>query len=493
MGDGVVEARRGVVARAVALTWLNPHVYLDTVLLLGSIAGTHGTPGRWWFALGACVASIAWFAGLGYGARLAAPRLASPRAWQVLDVADRPGDAGDRRTPRPRRDRRTPPDGVVHRDIAVGRSRTTVSLDYRARPRGYDDGGMSDRKTSRPTPRSRTSSTGASDARRRDDARVVLDLMREVTGAEPVVWGPSMIGFGRQPYTTADGKEHEWFAVGLAPRKAALTLYGLTYYGSNEDLLERLGPHTTGKGCVYVKRSATSTARCSPRWSSGPGRRTTSPGEGVLTRCTPLNQRWGRPRPSRATASSWRAWSRSRTSDGVVVATHALVAGDGGAGGHAGQDPGQAEQLPHAHAPSVVVPARAIVQTSRHGIPDLDQAVDLTRSGDIWLFRGRRAPDRAIRAVTNSPVNHVGMAVVVDDLPPLIFHAELGKKQIDMWTGDHHRGVQLHDLREAVARWQGEYRPGRLGPPARPADRPSTRRTACCARSPGSTASPSPA
>jgi hypothetical protein len=80
--------------------------------------------------------------------------------------------------------------------------------------------------------------------------------MREVTGADPVVWGSSMIGFGRQPYTTADGKEREWFAVGLAPRKAALTLYGLTYYGTNEDLLERLGPHTTGKGCVYVKRVA---------------------------------------------------------------------------------------------------------------------------------------------------------------------------------------------------------------------------------------------
>jgi hypothetical protein len=92
------------------------------------------------------------------------------------------------------------------------------------------------------------------DDRRREDAREALDLMREVTGAEPVVWGPSMIGFGRQPYTTADGKEREWFAVGLAPRKAALTFYGLTYYGSNDDLLERLGPHTTGKGCVYVKR-----------------------------------------------------------------------------------------------------------------------------------------------------------------------------------------------------------------------------------------------
>jgi len=112
---------------------------------------------------------------------------------------------------------------------------------------------MSDRRT-RPTDTSVEEVIDAADGRRRDDARAALELMREVTGAEPVVWGPSMIGFGRQPYTTADGKEHEWFAVGLAPRKAALTLYGLTYYGSNDDLLERLGPHTTGKGCVYVKK-----------------------------------------------------------------------------------------------------------------------------------------------------------------------------------------------------------------------------------------------
>ena len=113
--------------------------------------------------------------------------------------------------------------------------------------------GMSDRKTV-PTDASVDdvieSTTGE---RRREDAREALDLMREVTGVEPVVWGPSMIGFGRQPYTTADGKEREWFAVGLAPRKAALTFYGLTFYGSNDDLLARLGPHTTGKGCVYVK------------------------------------------------------------------------------------------------------------------------------------------------------------------------------------------------------------------------------------------------
>jgi hypothetical protein len=92
------------------------------------------------------------------------------------------------------------------------------------------------------------------DDRRRADAQQALALMREVTGAQPRMWGTSVIGFGRQPYRTADGKDREWFAVGLAARKAALTLYGLTFYGSNSDLLQRLGPHTTGKGCLYVKR-----------------------------------------------------------------------------------------------------------------------------------------------------------------------------------------------------------------------------------------------
>ncbi|MBO0841833.1 MAG: amino acid transporter [Nocardioides sp.] len=74
-----------VLAKIAALTWLNPHVYLDTLVFHGSIAATYGDM-RWWFALGACVASAIWFAGLGYGAALAAPLLASPRAWRVLDI-----------------------------------------------------------------------------------------------------------------------------------------------------------------------------------------------------------------------------------------------------------------------------------------------------------------------------------------------------------------------------------------------------------------------
>ena len=87
----------------------------------------------------------------------------------------------------------------------------------------------------------------------------------------------------------------------------------------------------------------------------------------------------------------------------------------------------------------------------------LDAAVDLTRTGDLWLFRGRSTADHAIRALTNAPVNHVGMAVVLDDLPPLMWHAELGRGLRDAWTGDHHRGAQLHDLRSAVEQWGIRY------------------------------------
>lgn len=74
-----------VVLTALALTWLNPHVYLDTVVLLGSVANTHASDGRWVFAIGACVASIVWFTALGAGARLLSRWLATPRAWRILD------------------------------------------------------------------------------------------------------------------------------------------------------------------------------------------------------------------------------------------------------------------------------------------------------------------------------------------------------------------------------------------------------------------------
>jgi L-lysine exporter family protein LysE/ArgO len=84
--QGTVATRSGVFATVLALTWLNPHVYLDTVLLVGSLANQHGPDGRWWFTAGAATASVAWFATLGYGARLLAPLFARPATWRVLDV-----------------------------------------------------------------------------------------------------------------------------------------------------------------------------------------------------------------------------------------------------------------------------------------------------------------------------------------------------------------------------------------------------------------------
>jgi hypothetical protein len=95
------------------------------------------------------------------------------------------------------------------------------------------------------------------------------------------------------------------------------------------------------------------------------------------------------------------------------------------------------------------------------GMPEtrigLDEALELVRTGDLLLFRGRSAADRMIQTTTNSPVNHVGMAIVLDDLPPLLWHAELGRSLPDLWSGTRHRGVQLHDLRAAVEVWASRY------------------------------------
>jgi L-lysine exporter family protein LysE/ArgO len=82
-GSGMTLA--AALSTALALTWLNPHVYIDTVLLLGSIGGTYGDD-RWWFALGACLGSVVWFAAIGYGSRYLRPLFAKPMAWRVLDI-----------------------------------------------------------------------------------------------------------------------------------------------------------------------------------------------------------------------------------------------------------------------------------------------------------------------------------------------------------------------------------------------------------------------
>ena len=78
--------------------------------------------------------------------------------------------------------------------------------------------------------------------------------MEKVTGQPTTMWGPSMVGFGTRPYTNTTGT-NDWFVVGFSPRRQAMTIYGVhDGYGPEDPLLARLGPHTTGRGCLYVKR-----------------------------------------------------------------------------------------------------------------------------------------------------------------------------------------------------------------------------------------------
>ena len=97
---------------------------------------------------------------------------------------------------------------------------------------------------------------GIPDDRKRRDAAQLVELMGRVTGCQAEMWGTSIVGFGQRHYTYASGREGDWFTIGFSPRKANLTLY--TYGGFEDDetaaLLQRLGPHSTGKGCLYVKR-----------------------------------------------------------------------------------------------------------------------------------------------------------------------------------------------------------------------------------------------
>lgn len=84
-GEQAVLSRRSVLLMVLGFTFLNPHVYLDTVLLLGSI-GNQYEPNQWWFALGASIASVTWFSVLGFGARTAAPLMSRPVTWRILDT-----------------------------------------------------------------------------------------------------------------------------------------------------------------------------------------------------------------------------------------------------------------------------------------------------------------------------------------------------------------------------------------------------------------------
>jgi hypothetical protein len=90
--------------------------------------------------------------------------------------------------------------------------------------------------------------------RRRDEAKRLLSLMREATGEEPFMFGPSIVGFGLYTYRYPTGREGDMVRVGFSPRKAALTIYGLQDDADVAARLDELGPHSVGAGCVYIKR-----------------------------------------------------------------------------------------------------------------------------------------------------------------------------------------------------------------------------------------------
>jgi hypothetical protein len=90
--------------------------------------------------------------------------------------------------------------------------------------------------------------------RRREDAKKVLALMKDVTGEQPRMWGESIVGFGKYRYRYDSGREGEWFLTGFSPRKQSLTLYIMSGFSRYDELLKRLGKHKTGSSCLYVNR-----------------------------------------------------------------------------------------------------------------------------------------------------------------------------------------------------------------------------------------------
>ena len=89
---------------------------------------------------------------------------------------------------------------------------------------------------------------------RRKDCTTVARLMSRATGSKPRMWGPSIVGFGTHHYTGSNGKSVEWFQAGFSPRKANLTLYLMSGFSGKDALMGKLGKHTTGRSCLYIKR-----------------------------------------------------------------------------------------------------------------------------------------------------------------------------------------------------------------------------------------------
>ena len=95
---------------------------------------------------------------------------------------------------------------------------------------------------------------GVEDEKKRQDAYAILELMKEVSGEPPKMWGPSIVGFGAYHYKYDSGREGDWFLTGFSPRKQNLTLYIMAGFSRYDELMARLGKYKTGKSCLYIKK-----------------------------------------------------------------------------------------------------------------------------------------------------------------------------------------------------------------------------------------------
>lgn len=95
---------------------------------------------------------------------------------------------------------------------------------------------------------------GIKDEQKRADCYEILGLMKKATKAQPKMWGTSIVGFGNYHYVYESGREGDWFIAGFSPRKQNLTLYMMGGFSQFEDLMKKLGKHSTGKGCLYINK-----------------------------------------------------------------------------------------------------------------------------------------------------------------------------------------------------------------------------------------------
>ena len=135
------------------------------------------------------------------------------------------------------------------------------------------------------------------DQTRRADAKALVKLMQSATGEKPKMWGPSIIGFGSCHYKYESGREGDMPLVGFSPRKAATVLYGMAGSSDAEALLAKLGKHTTGKGCLYIKKLADVDQKVLEALARQIRRRQASAARRGL-RDSPRRRQAGRPRPT---------------------------------------------------------------------------------------------------------------------------------------------------------------------------------------------------